>query len=544
MEGAPKISWESIPNAVDHTPWHKNYGIMKLYFLITILYAGNLLNGYDGTIVSGLQALPSWHEDLGYPSSSRIGLLNAVTFITGICMGPINSYIADKWGRKWPLRLYGWTMVLGTVLGCVAGVKRGNTGYALFVVSRAVTGIGIPPFLMTCQILGQELAHPRSRTLMNGILQANWPLGSTVASFVVFGTSYIPNSWSWRIPYLIQLVPAFYMLIAVQFMPESPRYLQANGREEEARAFLVKYHGNGDEDDELVRFEIEEMKATLEEEIEMKRGEVSWAKIWKGRGNKHRLGLAALMTFMPQMNGSGLLYYYTVILAQVGITATSKVTGIGAGLTMFGFIFQMLGAIFQDRHRRRRMLLVTWPMLIVCMAVMAATNAVYQNSNSTNTAAGIATVVFVWLMNAPSSFVTPLFFTYPAEVLNYSIRGKGMAVWNTVNQAWGAYGAYVNSIALSAIGWKYYCVYLPILAIQWLLVYFFMVETKGYTLEEIAMAFEGNNAAVAQVDARLQHDLESGGGGVGVVDEDVKGTLPEQKIDEVATLVRAVDEKM
>jgi hypothetical protein len=49
----------------------------------------------------------------------------------------------------------------------------------------------------------------------------------------------------------------------VFFIPESPRYLMANGKEDQAFDFLVKYHGNGDRDAPLVRLEMAEWREQI-----------------------------------------------------------------------------------------------------------------------------------------------------------------------------------------------------------------------------------------------------------------------------------------
>jgi SP family sugar:H+ symporter-like MFS transporter len=84
-------------------------------------------------------------------------------------------------------------------------------------------------------------------------------------------------------------------------MPETPRFLMSVGREEEAMGFLVKYHGNGNPDDELVLFEFEEIKEAIKME-KIARG-TSWKTLLSSHGNQHRLGLAALMSFMVSLSG-------------------------------------------------------------------------------------------------------------------------------------------------------------------------------------------------------------------------------------------------
>jgi SP family sugar:H+ symporter-like MFS transporter len=114
---------------------------------------------------------------------------------------------------------------------------------------------------------------------------------------------YHAASTSQRIPYLLQLGPAVYLLIAVQFVPETPRFLLAHNRPKEALAFLVEYHGNGDPNDPLVQFEFGEMQEAIAREHEAKAEK--WSVILKGRSNRKRLGLAILMTFLTNVSEAG-----------------------------------------------------------------------------------------------------------------------------------------------------------------------------------------------------------------------------------------------
>ncbi len=78
-----------------------------------------------------------------------------------------------------------------------------------------------------------------------------------------YGSNYIDSNYSWRIPIILQAFACVIVMLAVFFLPESPRYLVANGRDQEAIDFLAKYHGNGDPNSRLVLLEIEEMRENI-----------------------------------------------------------------------------------------------------------------------------------------------------------------------------------------------------------------------------------------------------------------------------------------
>ena len=96
-----------------------------------------------------------------------------------------------------------------------------------------------------------------------GIYNCGWYGGSIPAAAITYGTLNIPNAYSWRIPLILQAFACFIVLIGVFFIPESPRFLMANGRDEEAVEFLVKYHGGGDPNSTLVALEVAEFRAAI-----------------------------------------------------------------------------------------------------------------------------------------------------------------------------------------------------------------------------------------------------------------------------------------
>ncbi|KLT43733.1 putative hexose transport-related protein [Cutaneotrichosporon oleaginosum] len=491
--------WHTIPNARDSTPWHRDKGRLKLNFFISIIYVGMVLNGYDGMLISGLQAFDSWHNDIGLTEdnpnyAALLGLLNAAGPLSAFAIGPVITYIDQNWGRRWGLRcelVYGYTILFGTVLSCVAGIPSlaGNKGYTVFIIGRFVMGFGLGSFLITSLILVQEITHPRTRSLIAGAWNSFWILGSVIIAWVNFGTSHMTSSWGWRIPYLLQIPMAFYILIAVQFVPETPRFLIGKGRDDAAFDFLVEYHGNGDREDPLVLFEYDEMRAAIEKERLAKAEK--WSVILRGRSNRHRLGLAALMTFLTQMSGASIIYYYyTIVFELVGITDPTVQTGIAAGLSMFTWCTQIAGVWSMKYIGRKRIILGVWPTLLLSLVGLCVAGGMFDRSGSTDTKSGVATVVLVWIYLGAYNYANPVLWSYPAEVQTFSMRSKGLLVWNCFTQVQAIYCVFVDSIALNSIGYKYYAVYMPLVIIQWFLVKYYMVETRGYTLEEVALAFD------------------------------------------------------
>jgi Sugar (and other) transporter len=126
----------------------------------------------------------------------------------------------------------------------------------------------------------------------------------------------------------------------------------------------------------------------------------------------------------------------------------------------------------------------------VSYIIWTACSATYAKDPTNKAAAdSVVTFIFVFSFFYASAWVN-LLIAYPCEVFPYRLRSKGLALTLTCNYALNLISLFVNPIAMKAITWKYYIVFDCCLGVLLVLIYFFFPETKGHSLEEIALIFD------------------------------------------------------
>jgi MFS family permease len=143
-----------------------------------------------------------------------------------------------------------------------------------------IAQIGANPYL-------SEISHPRHRTEATALGQTCFYLGAILAAWTTYGSLNIAGSWSWRMCTILQIVVPACTMMVMPLLPESPRWLVSRGRIDEAHNMLAKYHANGERDDELVLFELDEIKEAIARERQA--GGANPLTFFKTKGNRHRL---------------------------------------------------------------------------------------------------------------------------------------------------------------------------------------------------------------------------------------------------------------
>jgi len=467
--------------------WYNNRRLLALNGWIVLLLITSSTNGYDGSMMNGLQSLPQWKSAFNNPTGGKLGLLNAIQNIGALAGYPFAPYISDIFGRK-------RAVLLGAVIMVIATAVQGAAqSVGMFIGARFLIGMGLTFAANAAPMLVTEVSYPIYRAQLTSTYNSLWYSGNIVASWTTFGTFKINNSWSWRIPSILQGLPSVLQICLIWFVPESPRWLINKGRDAEALRILAYYHADGDENDGLVRYEFDEIKAAIELDRTVN-ANVGWKALVATPGNRKRMRIIVALAFFSQWSGNGLVsYYLNAVLDQIGITSPTIQLLINGILAIWNLGWALLASSLVDKLGRRFLFLTSCAGMFIFF--LAQTICIQQYQAHAKPAAAHGMIAFIFLFYASYDLAfTPLIVSYTVEILPYHLRAKGFNIFNFVISLALIFNQYVNPIALTHLRWKYYIVYVVWLAFEGVFIYFNIIETRNLSLEETAALFDGEEA--------------------------------------------------
>uniref|UniRef100_A0A093X8P2 Lactose permease n=1 Tax=Talaromyces marneffei PM1 TaxID=1077442 RepID=A0A093X8P2_TALMA len=436
--------------------WWKMKGMRFVYLTLWAAMITSATNGYDGSLMNGLEAMKSWNESYNNPDPSTLGLLAASMSIGSMLAIPVVPYVADILGRR-----------AGVVMGCLimlCGVAMVSIGYrvALFVVGRIILGFGLGIAQECAPLLVAELVHPQHRAVYSTIYNSLWTV------------------------------------------PESPRWLISKGKNAQAKKVLAYVHAQGDEDDELVNVEYEEIQQTIQLEKQFEGN--SWSELWSTPGNRHRSIILISIGFFSQWSGNGIVsYFLPKVLELIGITNSNTVLTINSILNAVNVVSATGICFFVDKFGRRRLFLTSCFGMIACFVATTIALARFQisaDNGITNQNAANTVIVFIFLYYISYNIgFSGMLVSYSSEILPYRLRAKGLTLMFFCVDLSLWFNQYVNPIAIAQIKWKYYIVYCVWLVVETVVVWKFYIETKETPLEEIVKYFDGDNAIIGGASA-------------------------------------------
>jgi sugar porter (SP) family MFS transporter len=417
----------------------------------------------------------------------NIGSVAAVFFT-----GPVNDYF----GRRVGMFVGSLIVIIGT---CVQAPAK---DHSQFLGGRFVLGFGVSFCCISAPTYVSEMAHPKWRGTLTGLYNCTWYIGSIIASWVVYGCSYIDSTTAWRIPVWCQMITSGIVCIGVFFLPESPRWLMAQDKHDEAAKVLAKYHGDGRLDHPIVQLQMKEMSTS----IAIDGSDKNWwdyRELWNTHSARRRLICVIGMACFGQVSGNSLSsYYMAAMLDSAGITDEHKVlalNGVNPALCLIGAV---AGARMTDVVGRRPLLLYSIIFSSICFAIITGTSKMAID-NPANSAAANTTVAFIFIFGIVFSIGwTPLQSMYIAETLPTTTRAKGTAVGNFSSAVASTVLQYSSGPAFEKIGYYFYLVFVFWDLLEAVFMYFFFPETKDRTLEELDEVFAAPNPVKKSLEKR------------------------------------------
>ena len=452
----------------------------KYIWMITFAAAmGGFLFGYDFVVIGGAKPFYEPYFDLITPTQKGWGTSSA---IVGCILGTLMCVLlSDKLGRKRLLIFSGFLFGLSALGTALAG------SFFAFNAYRLIGGIAMGAALNLSPMYIAEIAPADKRGALVTINQLMIMIGVLTAQIVNLliskldteliaspTTQMIKESWSgqlgWRWMFGAEAIPALIFFILMFIVPESVRWLVKNGQEKQALRILKKMGG-----DKYAAEAVRDIRLTISQENVAK---VNFKELLNRKILK-LIGLGVFLAFLQQWSGINVVIYYAADIFQAaGFNLQEMMVQIVAiGLVM---LLSVLITIFTvEKLGRRKLLLLATSLMAVVYGLIGGG---FYTANT-----GISIVVMM-LLNVMlySLSLAPLFWVVLSEIYPNRIRGAAMSIGATAHWVANFLLTFSFPTIKETIGWaNNFWLYGLICLLGFIVLYFYLPETKGKTLEDI-----------------------------------------------------------
>ncbi|KAI9045823.1 sugar porter family MFS transporter [Aspergillus affinis] len=469
---------------IDDSP--VKYLTWRSFMLGIVVSMGGFIFGYSTGQISGFTTMSDFKMRFAEQQANGeyvfdnvrngliVGLLCIGTMIGALVAAPI----ADRFGRKYSMTL--WSLI--HMVGIIIQMATDDKWYQV-AVGRLVAGLGVGALSSVVPMYQSESAPRQVRGAMVSAFQLFVAFGIFISYLINFGTESIQSTASWRITMGIGFAWPLILGIGSIFLPESPRYAYRNGRVEEARGVMCKLYGVGPNHRCIVQ-EMKDMKDKLDEERAA--GVAPWYEVFTGPRMLYRTLLGIVLQSLQQLTGANFIFYYgNSLFTSTGLD-NSYVTQIILGAVNFGMTLP--GLYIVEHYGRRNSLMVGAGWMFICFMIWASVgHFVLDNENPQNTPqAGTAMIVFTcFFIVGFSTTWGPIVWSVCSEMYPSRYRATSIGVATAANWTWNFLISFFTPFISGAIDFAYGYVFAGCCLAGVFIVFFFVNETQGRTLEEV-----------------------------------------------------------
>ena len=437
---------------------YNNSYILAISFISAL---GGYLFGFDFAVISG--ALPFLRIVFGLDAWWE-GFLTASLALGCIVGCLIAGKLSDQYGRKSGL-------FCAALLFAISSFGMGIApDLEIFVLMRFLSGIGVGMASMLSPMYIAEIspAHVRGRNV--AINQLTIVIGILITNLVNYKLSGLGED-SWRWMFGLGVVPSLLFLIGIVWLPESPRWLIAKGRVEEARAVLLRF-GNSTVVDKTM---VEVVQSNKEA------SPISFKEVLH-KSVRPAVVVGVTLAIFQQFCGINVVFNYTsTIFESIGASLGQQLFET-VSIGIVNLLFTLVAMWQVDRLGRRPLMLIGSLGLAITYVVLAF---LLQNQLSS-----VMVSIFVLLsISVYATSLAPVTWVLISEI--FPNRVRGMATSLAMVALWSAYFILVFTFPILAekLGtYGPFYLYAGICVFGFVFVLRKVKETKGQTLEEL----EGN----------------------------------------------------
>ena len=421
---------------------------------------GGFLFGFDTAVISGVEKSIQQFWSL---SDFAHGFTVASALIGTVIGSLVAGAPAEKFGRKKVLQAIGLLYVVTSLVTAL------TPAWLPFVLFRFLGGIGVGASSVVGPMYISEISPAHSRGRLVALFQFNVVSGILIA----FVSNYLLNgiseeSWRWMLG--VQAIPSLLFFALVFLVPESPRWLMRQRREDEAKKVFGEI---GEKDITLAMNQIRES-------LQSEQGKEK-EKLFSGKYNKPIFYATALATFNQFSGINAIMYYAPRIFEMTGLAKdTALLQAISIGAT--NLVFTLLAISLIDKFGRRTLLIIGSFGMVLFLGLVA--HAFYTGDFG-------GYLVMLYLVGFIAFFAFSqgaVIWVFISEIFPNKVRAQGQTLGSFTHWIMAAFISWTFPIFAesSALGGAYAFTFFSLMMFLHL---FFawkvLPETKGQSLEGI-----------------------------------------------------------